>query len=925
MDEFCGQYDTDPGNIIPDCASKSCLNVEANLSSSGISKRGGFQKVATFTVSTSPVTGSAYFRDSAGDDIIVVCNDHYCSSSKNGAAFASFYSTASISATQYSFVSWNGALYGADNAHDAVWKYDGLGFTNPANIPACSILALDQDRMICANTIANPNRVNYSKSGDFTTWATGVNSPDPFFDDIGTSGDQVSGVSYWQGVLYIFKQYSVTACLPGDQYSTQCTVLTNVTGTTSNQAIVQAPDGLYFQGSDGNYWKYDGFQFNIISLKIFNTIKSFASGSNGFNIQTGQPAWQAGNQSPSNSWNSASIVGSIFPSTWSAIPLGIRTTDWAMVDVDTTAINTTYLDNQDGVSVKSIWTVKSGAVTNTNNSLTGSTGAEDDIAATVLSSTGVWSFVFQSTSTTANSFYFIFYSSNAREGFVGFGNDNAYTLFLDGPGDTGSGGLKAAIFCDKFGANCTNYLGGTFRISSSTTGNYFDGNAHTFRISRSTNGYMEVWADGVLNMSVVNNDLISSTYTAVKFNGSGSQMHLSNVKFPGFYQSQVSTPYNVGFSTPVWGPYSVTLTSATSSSITFNAQFSTAATGPWSNLIAQTNGPIMKIASSTMSYVRDQLLMASPTSAFVASVSSVSMQAASTGTFVTQCINIPSTISKWGALNCSIQTSGNGSLVFFSSSAATCAGLPTSTMTAASQWTSTPNNGTIPISTNSVIAIRFDSSLTSSTDTAQVNSCTINFFTGTPPPPVWGIYNPINNAIYWSGDINTSTTTNRWFKYDLNNQGFWPFDVPAQAPLFYKNTLYFGSGAGGFWYQFAPTGVNSDDGQAINSFWISKDWNLGEAFQEKNISAVSLVALNQGSGSLTVTEAADGGPTNQFTVNIGTSATTNYIRDNYALPIGSPYTFFNVEFSNNAASNPWSILGYRMDYVPNPWRPLGPP
>src|SRR5258707_3074005 len=470
----------------------------------------------------------------------------------------------------------------------------------------------------------------------------------------------------------------------------------------------------------------------------------------------------------------------------------------------------------------------------------------DSISTQVGISTGVWSFVFKSSYTgTGDAEFWFVDSSTSMSGF----SQNGYAFRY-----------QAALGCTLGGGSscwdliATNISPQAIVDLSSGTNQFFDNNLHTFRVTRSTQGYMEIYADGAKIGAATDLSVLKNTWTNFKFTGKGSQSSVINFKLPGFYQNQESIAYNTTFSTPVWGPYSVAMTSAATSSVTFNAQFSTSANGPWSLFVSQPNGAIMKIAASTMPYVRDQIIASAPSAVPVSTITSVSINAASTGTFVTQCINIPSTISKWGTLNCSVQTSGGGSLAFFSSSAATCAGLPTSTMAAAGQWTATTNNATLGISTNAASAIRFDSVLRSSRDMAQVSSCTLNFFSGTPPPPVWGIYNPINNAIYWSGDVNASTTTNRWFKYDLNNQEFCPFDVPPPAPLFYKSTLFFGSGGGGYWYQFSPTGGNCDDGSAINSFWVSKDWNLGEAFQEKNISAVSLVGLNHGSGTLTVTE-----------------------------------------------------------------------
>lgn len=940
--QFCGLDDTDAGNVIPDCAAESALNVETNLGATIIGNRQGFTQQAAIGIATAPVSGSTYFRDSSGNDIIVVCNGTNCASSKNGGAFSIFYSTASPAATQFSFVSIEGVLYGADNAHDDIWTYDGIDFISTTTIPACSILALDQDRMICANTTDDPNGVNYSQSGNYSNWTPGVNSPDPFEDYDGTTGDQITGISYWLGVLYIFKQYSIEACIPGDQFTTTCTQLNAFVGTNDPNSIVQAPDGLYFKGTDGNFWKYDGYYFTITSLRIQNTIKTFANGSSGFNIQTGQEDWNLGTQNAPGSWNAASIAGSIFPSTAEFIDNTSAAfssgTVFTFIDTNTVAnqvqlTSVTADDNWSGSTTAGAlgWSVTQGAYVLVTDAIQSSApGGECSLSANnpctistsqVKISSGDWQITHYWSSSFDNEcldvpacFEFRFMKNSGGSYFAAF-------MLDDGGNPTSSNKLVGLL----------KSVAGTLTIISSTTINYPQNTDSVWEIQRSTDGRMNLFINNVFVSSSSADVSISSSVKVEIESAAQTNAGSTYNGFTNFHSYQyapngqfVSRIFDTAFSTPTWGPFSSTFTVATNNiegQVNFFTRVSTSPNNDdWDAWEASSDTVFMTNAQKR--YTQYEANLYTFISTKTPHISAVEELAATTGTFVTQCVNPPSTITGWGILNCGISLGGEGALTFYTASASSCGGLPSAFQT--SGWTVTANNSVISIATNTAIAVRFNSALTSSTDTAQVNACTVNWQTGVPAPPVWGIYTPVNNAIYWSGDVGNSTVTNRTFKYDMNNGGWFPLDLPMQAPLFYKNALYFGNGNGGYWDLYGQ-GAYSDNGNPINSHWSSKDWNLSEAFQEKSILAVSLVAINEGSGSLTVEQSADGFTPSSFTTNIGTTTTTSYIRQNYKIPMQSPFTFYSVEFSNDAANNPWSVLGYRMDYTLLPWRVLGPP
>jgi hypothetical protein len=210
--------------------------------------------------------------------------------------------------------------------------------------------------------------------------------------------------------------------------------------------------------------------------------------------------------------------------------------------------------------------------------------------------------------------------------------------------------------------------------------------------------------------------------------------------------------------------------------------------------------------------------------------------------------------------------------------------------------------------------------LGSATDQAEVDACTLYWFLGSNPQPSWGIYDPIRNAIFWSAAVNNSSTANRVLKYDLNLREWYPFDLGAGAFRIRDSNLYFGSSTGGYWNKYGS--VDNDNGSAITAYWKSKDFGGNDPFSEKTFQAISVVARNQGSGNLTTTYTTSGGTGSSYSISLSTSSGLSYIRSNRSLGLLSPQTFMNVKFSDSSANNPFEVLGFRIDFFSQPWRPI---
>lgn len=908
---FHGANDTDSPATLGPCAAQDALNVEANLDGTAIKKRLGYTREASLTYTTSPVNGSFRFTCDNGDAVSVVCHDRVCSKSVNGAAFSNFVTTAPASIKRWSFVSVNGDLYGANDQRSAVFKWDCTSLSHPPGIPAGSLLELSEDRLIVADTSANPNRIHYSKSGDFTNFTTGLESVDAYTDDLGAPGERTTGLKYHEGNLYRWSQRSITACELGDQYTSRCAILSNVLGTADPAAIVSSPSGLYFKSQDGSFWRFG--DRDPISRKISTLVKSQPQGSGQNNTQTTQSDWEAGTQSPPGSWDTETTAGSVFPSSVTLVEtssvqfaagtltdttLGLWTHSITL-DLSTTATKLWDDFQDDDVTNNPPWTVEGSwtVATYQGSKRVKVTSCPSDVCSMTTPSTatyGQWAVDFTPANATfagdTNTFYYYF--------IAGYSDEWSIRVIADAGAGAGNWFLKLY-------KNSTSVASYQFAQAADST--------KTFKITRTSTGTVNVHIDSTLAISTNT----SGTYTSsvIRLSLRVDNYYLDNVSIPkykasGTFESQVM---NTGFAAPIGGTLSVSSSIPTGTTLTYQVRSATSSSGDWDAYATFTQGQRI---SANRQYWQEKITFATTVDTSTPRVDDYSLPAATTGQFTAQCIQPGSAISSWGIISCDQTTSGNGSISIAITTGTDCTTISTGV------YTTQTNNTNVSIAVGAAAKIRFTSLLTSATEQAQVNSCTLYWTNGVAVPPSWGMYNPITNAIYWAITTGNETANNRVLKYDLNLGGEWfPFDLPASAMSLIDNRHYFGSSTGGYWNKYGETGQTTDNGSAINAYWKSRDFSGGKPFQEKKWDRLSILARNQGSGSLTAVWANSNNVSDSYSISLSTSG-SNYIRSNYNLPLMSPSSFMNVQVGNNAASQPFEVLGIRLDFTAQPWRVL---
>jgi hypothetical protein len=908
VDKFGGLDDTDSAATIPDSEAQDALNVESNLDGTSIKKRNGYALEASLTYSTSAVTGVTHFTCDSGDRVTVVCHDRVCSKSVNGASFSQFFTTATSGVQRWSFVSVDGDLYGANDRHDPVFKYDCTNLTNPSGIPAGSLLELTQDRLAVADVTAFPNRVYYSKSGVYTNFTAGVNSEDSYTDDVGAPGDKITSLKF-NTALYIFKSNSITRCILGDQYTSRCDLISNSVGTSEALSVVSNPEGVAFRGTDKAFWMLNDAGLNQISKKIKNLTASQVSGIGRSNIQTDRTDWEAGVQAPTGTWRTDVNIGSIVNSSWSFVDTS--STDFTAgtrTNISTNTAGSVSLAISTGVIVGGDFTnplswrcnpakpAASCDATIANGALT----AGGFFTAHCLGTGSCGHMCHIAAGSCVSEFSKVVISTSAgRNQPIGSGTSVTYA-------DTS--------------AQHSVYIG-DITISTTIAVTFYDTNANLslsdnnqiYQTTVTGNGFYVIWDE---RFDCNNCNSCSATGAGFCANKTYENVRVSSYAPTG---TLVSRTFDTTVSTPIFNGLAVSQSSNSIGALTFKEQ--TSADGnTWDTAVAITPGNRPVSQKRYWRYEGDFTTYSGTITARLDQVGE--LLASTTAEFRTQCIEPGPNISSWGILSCAQTLAGNGSLVYYTTSAATCATLPT---TKPSTWSGpsvlTSNNATIAISTGAAMYVAFRSLLGSATDQAQVDACTVYWNEGGNSQPVWGVYSGLQNSLFWSTTLSPSSTANRVLKYDMNLSEWYPWDLTATALDYIDGFLYFGSSTGGQWFKQGV--VNSDNGTAINAYWKSKDFSGGAPFQEKTWQKSSVVTRNQQTGTLTATYALSDGSAYPYSVSLSTTSTIPYVRSNYYLGITSPQNFMSIKFGNNS-SVPFEVLGAQLDFQAQPWRVVNP-
>ncbi len=934
ISNFGGLDDTDNPSTLQPNEAQSLLNVEANFTDTAIMKRGGLVSQTTPVLSTVAINGLYYFIDKNSNQQIILCQGCYCEASTNGGVFTTLTSTENAKTLRWSFVDYNGSVYAVDDQGDQPWSWDGTTFTQPFSTSAPTtptLIELTKDRLVLSGVSTNPSSVYYSQSGNITNFTIGSISASPWTDIIGTDGDKITALHYNNGNLYLFKRQGITSCQPSDQFSTTCYPISSTIGTNSPNSVTDGPDGIYFQSQNGEFWRipvWGIYGIELISRKISNFVKSQPNqngSSSGSNLQHTQTDWNNGTQYPAASWNTQNIPGSVMNSSWTATDL--FTTYTSSVNISTYIAPGNLELNYSSNSISN-GNFGTGDFTNwTNNGFVLTTGGIGDSCVSP-SGSSAYPPVTGNSSLTAT-LALMNGSTSLR----------TCTVTVNCQYDnTQVGGCQYS--CDAASSTCDYFQAASVSLSKKSLAGFTLSQAEkndyqlaikiTDSVSGDTLQTQSTFTANTMGVFISDAGLGGQCATPCPCGTpKTSEFAVQACNVPQYISSGtfLSQSFNTAFSTPVWGNFTSEISSGSSNNLSLSVQSSSNNIN-WYSLVSQSANAV--IVATTTQYIRYQAVLTNSSSSKTPIMPNPILNAATTGQFATQCIQPGSNISSWGTLSCSNSNTGAGAEVFYATSAATCAGL-TGQTPIQSRWTSQTNNAALTISTNAAMEIGWVDTLTTSTDTAQINSCNLAWNNGTTPQSVWGQYNPTNNAIYWTTSNANNGINNRTIKYDLNLawkqvDPWFIFDTSGTALKFVNNSIYMGESNTGRWDLFGSNTNPSDNGAAINAYWQSKNFSCNAPYQDSSWYHTFAIVKNQasGSGNLSDTFTDSLGDSDLFSISQSTTSTLPYVRAIHALQSFSPTPFMNLEFSNATAGTGWEVDGFGATCQPNPLIPENP-
>lgn len=313
-----------------------------------------------------------------------------------------------------------------------------------------------------------------------------------------------------------------------------------------------------------------------------------------------------------------------------------------------------------------------------------------------------------------------------------------------------------------------------------------------------------------------------------------------------------STCFDTAFSTPIWGSFDATLVrNGAGRSADMTVQVATSCSGAYGSPIAVSTSVAMP-ATTARQFLKYNIRYSNDVTTATAIVSTITLVAATTGTFRSAVLYAGENMSTWGVFNAQDSASSGGGVLYYMRSSPTTfdkdAALPS--------WSLQSNNATIGISTGKYIQWGSSFTLSLATGVVQVDRVAVNWTDGTAVAPVASAV--LDRRYFLCAAFSTSSVVNSSCLVHQKNGRWATLDGPKYGALgrFGAQLLAGGADEGQVW-KIMQDDVYNDAGAPIASEWISKDFmfapngrdwptgekSLTEIWLESNLSTGTLLSV----------------------------------------------------------------------------------
>jgi hypothetical protein len=738
----------------------------------------------------------------------------------------------------------------------------------------------------------------------------------------------------FKNVLILFNEDQMYGLYGNGVNSFVLRLLNNQVGCIEQKTVQEHTGKLRWLSKRG-IEEFNGSQVTRVSYPVQDQVDNIIkTKQKTINVsQSLQSDWLAGNLTVSGQGASMSATispGDVTPTTWTTISNNFSS--YTLVNISSTAssgalvlsIATTpfVIDNfSDGnYTSNPTWTVTNGSFGVDGHGLYGQTNAVNTITTPSTQSTGTWAFTFHCLDSNGA------VASRCPNGYLYFGDYLAFDyrfITIDSNNFyairgivTYPSGVFELIELIKF-------IGGTKTILG-YKGIGHTNKARTIQIDRDVNHEFKVSVDSVNVITVTDSEYVTSNLVTISGPalipavGVSLFTYISSITNTYSYYNAtgtlVSPVFNTYLTTPTWGLFSSSLSSNTANTnITFNVQSATSSNGVWGPYTLQSMDS--RIDANQKQYVRFSSSFSTNLTTVTPTFYSATLNASTTGQFITKCFLIDSSVSNWGLFQANYISDG-GSLSFYVSTGPTCESVTIQTMT----WTSQTNNSNITVSTAHYVGVKVAFSLsTGVVQQPKLQDITINYQTNLGRPTAASV---VYSDRYWLA-YTTSTSLSAYNDNILVYDSYGKFSqlkgINASSLWMYVRQLYSGSAIADGKIYLQDTG-DTDNGSSILFTLRTPYYDLD--FPGYKLFRLIKSEVAGSSSNLDINYYVDNGTTSYSLGSIDLSQDSNWILSKHYFPQdSSPSTARNlaIEYTNTSAY-PMKIYRTKIDYYPLIWR-----
>lgn len=882
VNQFKGLNNNESSVIIDPAYAQDLLNVEITPGGKSVKKRAGYGLYQTLYASQlQGVHGGYHFFDSSGNDVQLWASSTSVYGIVADATPTQIVSSTTLNAT-LDCADTQGSAYCVTSSRDFFIKTNGATLTSWSTSPLGTMVEATPDRVAVAGLVATPNTISISGSNAFTTFTVGPLTTDPFTEPIAAPGSKLTHLRWACGKLLWWKDQSFGWFAFEDQYAAQIKIVSDNIGTLDNTSAIDPGGSVWFRGQDGHIWQYDCSGLIKQSIEIAPLVQ--ASGRRTANswTQTSQSDWQSGSILPTGQLSTTISAGDVVPSSFT-VTENSSSSGWSSGSNSNFAVGTSSLslalNNSGNITDNGFET--NPITTNWTTSITGS----DNIA----------SFANIAGKNCAN----ITPDSGSRFALIlnAGGTSNLTVQLVDVSNST--------VFVTKtvtFATNSCTWASQTIS-SSGITGKRF-----RLKFSNSNGSYGITKDSYILGGDITFKTTSDAAVTVPNtFFDIDTILLGSNTVTSGSFTSQI---FNTGLTSAT---YSLTNFAYTVDTSTPSFALLTSTANPsnsWVSLL--TTSGTNAVGNQYVRYVTT--ITVTPIDNAATSITNSTILARSSGTFYSAWKNAPS-FRAWSTFN-PVKSDGDGSHTFYVRASTSPQSVLNSTVT----WVSQPADSLVATSTVGVyFQFRDDFTIGAATNTPALNSSVVNWFEGNATDQSYMLY--FDNAIWASVAYGVGISTNNYiFRRDLINDGWVVYGFGAGGMLVQNAHLFFGGvPATAQVFQFGSG--NSDNGTTMPAYWKSKDFTSPDPFLQTSLMQIDTFAKKDQGTTLTTAYTLDTSTTSTSYSILLSSTTQSVVQNRKQLPAGKNGYTFNIKYSDTSASSAWELLGYRIGFTVNPYRP----